>query len=107
MPTTTINADARVVTIINVFETTPEKQDELIRVLEQATLDVMRHLPGFVSANIHKSIDGKRVANYAQWETAEDFQRMLEDPEAQQHMRKVDTLAKAAPVMYRVASVHR
>jgi hypothetical protein len=24
-------------------------------------------MPEFVSANIHKSVDGTRVANYAQW----------------------------------------
>jgi quinol monooxygenase YgiN len=107
MPTTTINADARVVSIINVFETTPDKQDELIRELEQATLDVMRHLPGFVSANIHKSLDGRHVANYAQWESADDFERMLQDPEAQQHMQRIDGLGKAAPVLYKVCSVHR
>jgi heme-degrading monooxygenase HmoA len=63
-------------------------------------------MPGFVSANIHKSLDGKHVANYAQWKSAEDFQSMLKNPKAQQHMGKVDKIAKAAPVVYQVASVH-
>jgi quinol monooxygenase YgiN len=108
MATTTIDPSAAsVVTLINVFETTPDKQTELVQLLEQATVDVMKSQPGFVSANIHKSLDGKHVANYAQWKSAEDFQRMLKNPDAQQHMGKVDKIAKAAPVVYQVASVHR
>jgi heme-degrading monooxygenase HmoA len=106
MPTTTIDSAASVVTLINVFETTAEKQAELVRLLEQATLEVMKRQPGFVSANIHRGLDGKHVANYAQWKSKEDFERMLKNPEAQQHMGKANALAKAAPVLYTVASVH-
>jgi antibiotic biosynthesis monooxygenase (ABM) superfamily enzyme len=103
---TMISVDAEVVTLINVFEVAPEKQDALIEILEVATRETMRHLPGFVSANIHKSLDGSKVANYAQWKTVEDFQRMLLNKEAQAHMQQVIALAKASPVLYRVASVH-
>jgi quinol monooxygenase YgiN len=106
MPTTTIDPTANVVTLINVFETTPDKQDELIRLLEQATVEVMKRQPGFVSANIHRSLDGTHVANYAQWKTKEDLERMLKNPEAQQHMGKANALAKVTPVLYKVASVH-
>lgn len=107
MPTTTIDPSANVVTLINVFETTPDKQDELIRLLDQATVEVMKRQPGFVSANIHRSLDGKHVANYAQWKSKEDFERMLKNPEALQHMGKANALAKATPMLYQVASVHQ
>jgi heme-degrading monooxygenase HmoA len=107
MATTTIEASANVVTLVNVFETTPDKQDELIQLLERATVEVVKHQPGFVSANIHRGLDGKHVANYAQWKTKDDFERMLKNPEAQHHMGKANALAKAAPVLYRVASVHQ
>jgi heme-degrading monooxygenase HmoA len=105
--TTSIQAEAEVVTLINVFEVERERQAALIDVLEQATSDVMRHLPGFVSANIHQSLDGRRVANYAQWRSTEDFQRMLQNPDAQVHMRAASAIATATPVLYRVRSVHR
>jgi quinol monooxygenase YgiN len=105
--TTTISAEADVITLINVFEVEPEKQDELVRLLERATVEVMMHLPGFVSANLHRSLDGKRVANYAQWASSEDFHRMLGNPAAQGHMREAAAMAKAVPALYRVASVHR
>lgn len=66
----------------------------------------MRHPPGFISANLHKSVDGSKVANYAQWRSEEDFLRMLTNPEAQVHMRQALALAKSTPALYQVSSVH-
>ena len=54
------------VTLINVFMVVPEDQRRLLELLAEATESVMRGLPGFVSANLHKSLDGTKVANYAQ-----------------------------------------
>jgi quinol monooxygenase YgiN len=103
---TTIDRDAPVITLINVFEVAPERQEHLVTLLDRATEDVMRSLPGFVSANIHRSLDGTHVANYAQWASEADFQHMLKNPHVQSHMKQISALAKATPVLYRVASVH-
>jgi hypothetical protein len=73
----TIAKDSEVVTLINVFTVAPEDQQRLVDVLVDATQAVMRKRPGFVSANIHRSLDGTRVANYAQWRTPEAFEVML------------------------------
>ena len=45
-----------VFTLVNVFTVTPEKQDTLVQLLIEATNKTMRHLPGFVSASIHRSV---------------------------------------------------
>jgi imidazolonepropionase-like amidohydrolase len=67
----------------------------------------MRHVPGFVSANIHVSTDGTRVVNYAQWETAGAYQAMLADPTAREHMAPAAALASSFdPHVYTVESVH-
>ncbi|MGH7866163.1 MAG: antibiotic biosynthesis monooxygenase [Candidatus Dormibacteraceae bacterium] len=42
-------------TLINVFTVDPEKQDRLVKLLDTATEETIRHLPGFISANIHRS----------------------------------------------------
>ncbi|CAM01153.1 antibiotic biosynthesis monooxygenase [Saccharopolyspora erythraea NRRL 2338] len=105
MPTTEINADAEFVTLINVFTVEPDRQRELVDVLARATEEVMRHQPGFVSANLHVGLDGTRVANYAQWESAEHFQRMLANPECRQHMAAATAIARAEPALYSVDSV--
>ena len=91
-----------VVTLINVFSVEPEWQQELVDLLVTATEAVMSKLPGYVSANIHRSLDGKRVTNYAQWRSREYFEAMLRWPEAQMHMQKALTLASAEPVLYEV-----
>jgi len=64
---TTISTEYKILTLINVFTVTPAKQEELSQLLIDATEQTMKHLPGFISANIHKSFDGTRVVNYAQW----------------------------------------
>jgi antibiotic biosynthesis monooxygenase (ABM) superfamily enzyme len=55
------------VTLINVFTVEPENQDRLIEAWQRSTDEVIRHLPGFVSANIHASLDGTKVVNYARF----------------------------------------
>ena len=101
----TITMENPIVTLINVFTVAPERQDELIGLLLRATEKVMRHLPGFISANLHKSLDGKHVANYAQWESLDAFEKMLRHPVARSHMQKAEKIATFEPVLYRVDSV--
>jgi hypothetical protein len=73
-----VSKDNKVVTLINVFTVEPEKQQTLVGMLVEATDKTMKHyLPGFVSATIHKSADGVRVANYAQCVAARILRRCL------------------------------
>ncbi|MFG1707589.1 antibiotic biosynthesis monooxygenase family protein [Nonomuraea sp. M3C6] len=105
--TTTITAGAPVATLINVFTVQADRQRELVDLLVSATEEVMRHLPGFIAANIHASDDGTRVVNYAQWETADAFHAMLGNPAAQAHMSKAADIADHFdPHLYAVESVH-
>jgi quinol monooxygenase YgiN len=53
-------------TLVNVFTVSPDKQIELADLLVRATEETMRHLPGFISASIHRSVDGTKVIHYAQ-----------------------------------------
>ena len=103
----TIDAQSGVATLINVFEVEPAKQAELARLLSEATDELFRHQPGFVSVSIHSSLDGTRVVNYAQWKSKEDIDRVLKNPEAQSRARQAATIAKAvSPAVYRVDTVH-
>jgi len=99
---TTISPENDVVTLINVFTVEPEDQQRLVDVLIQATEAVMDKLPGYVSANIHRSLDGRRVANYAQWRSRDAFEAMLQHPEARVHMGEVAGLASFEPYLYEV-----
>ncbi|CAA9587770.1 hypothetical protein AVDCRST_MAG81-4244 [uncultured Synechococcales cyanobacterium] len=99
---TTISKDNKVVTLINVFTVEPENQQRLVEMLVEATENTMKDLPGFVSATIHHSADGVRVANYAQWRRREDFEAMLKNPEATAHMKPIIEIAKFDAHLYEV-----
>lgn len=83
---TVIDPDSDVLTLVNVFEVGPDRCDELVELLVEATEQTMAGLDGFVSANIHRSDDGTKVVNYAQWASRGAFEAMLAHPGAQPHM---------------------
>jgi quinol monooxygenase YgiN len=103
---TTISPGTDVTTLINVFTVPPEDQQRLVDLLVEASEEVMQHQSGFVSANIHASLDGGTVVNYAQWRSVEDFQAMLANPAAQPHMEACAALATFEPHLFTVVSSH-
>jgi len=102
-----IRSDSTLVTFINVFTVAPANQQRLIELWQRSTDEVMRHLPGFVSATIHRSVDGTKVVNYAQWESRAAFEAMFQHPDAKAHLRQLAELGTPGPVMTEVVSVHR
>lgn len=89
---TTIDKQAQVFTLVNVFTVNPENQQSVIDVLEAAK-QTMHQMPGFISANLHKSYDGDYVVNYVQWRRREDLEAMLQHPLALPHMQEAADLA--------------
>ena len=88
-----------------VFTVIPDRQQELATLLIEATEHTIRHLPGFISANIHTSLDGRRVVNYAQWRSRDAFEAMLRSPEARPHITRAAALATFDPILCEVAHV--
>ncbi len=102
-----ITAHADHATLINVFTVKPERARKLVELLTAATEEVMQHVDGFISANIHLSADGTRVVNYAQWRDAQAMQAMQQNPTARQHMVLCADVADGfEPHLYTVESVH-
>lgn len=81
MPTIAKHND--VVTVIFSFAVEPNRQQELIDLLIDALETTTKHQPGFLSASIHKSLDGARVFNYAQWRTQAEYETFAQSPEDQ------------------------
>jgi len=98
----TVSKENDVVTLINVLTVEPENQQRLVEMLVEATEKTMKNLSGFVSATIHKSADGVRVTNYAQWRRREDFEGMLKNREATAHMKPIMEIAKFDAHLYEV-----
>ncbi|WP_414580802.1 antibiotic biosynthesis monooxygenase family protein [Scytonema sp. PCC 10023] len=81
MPAIAKNND--VITVIIIFAVEPERQQELIDTIVEFLETTVKQQPGFVSSSIHKSLDGVRVMNYAQWKTQEDYQAFINNSEVQ------------------------
>jgi quinol monooxygenase YgiN len=102
---TIISKDHKCVTLINVFTVDPSKQQELLDLLIRATESSVRHQPGFISANFHRSLDGAKVAVYAQWRSIEDYQAMRRNPDALPYMEQALALARFEPGMYEIVEI--
>lgn len=102
---TTISRDANVVTLIDIFTVAPEKQEQLVEMVDDTLHELVRHLPGFISASLHKSLDGTRVVDYVQFASRADFEAMLAHPEMQQRIAAAVAIAKAEPLEYVVVDV--
>jgi quinol monooxygenase YgiN len=90
------------VTLINVFTVEPERQQQLIDLLTRATEESVRTAPGFISARLHRSLDGTKVTMYAQWRSNEDYQAMRKDPAPLPYLAQALAIAKFEPGMYAV-----
>ena len=73
----TIARDRDVVTLINSFSCEPQHQQHLIGAWIRATEERLGRLPGIISAALHRSKDGTRVVNYAQWKSAENWEKSV------------------------------
>jgi hypothetical protein len=101
----TITTGDRPMTVINVFTVAPAQQGRLVELLIQATDSSIRHIPGFVSAALHRSLDSTKVTMYAQWATPEDYDRMRANPNASPFLAEALTIAKFDPGFYEVVRV--
>ncbi|MBW4639493.1 MAG: antibiotic biosynthesis monooxygenase [Gloeocapsa sp. UFS-A4-WI-NPMV-4B04] len=79
----TIAKHNEVITVIFSLATEPENQQELIDLMIDALQTTTQHQPGFVSASFHKSLDGTRVFNYAQWRTQAEYEAFAQSPQDQ------------------------
>jgi quinol monooxygenase YgiN len=92
-------------TLINVFTVRPEKQQELIALLKEVTERDVRRRKGFISASLHRGLDGGKVAMYAQWASIDDYESMRKDPGSASSLEKALEFAKFDPGMYEVAEI--
>ena len=105
---TTIAENSGFVTAINVFTVDPSNQQRLIDLLARMTEASVRGLPGFVSAALHRSVDGCKVTMYAQWASAQHFQNYQaarSNPGASPEVSEILAIARFDPATYEVVRV--
>jgi quinol monooxygenase YgiN len=101
----TISKGRTPLTLINVFTVAPEKQDELIALLTDVTAQNVRHHEGFISASLHRGLDGGKVTMYAQWASVEAYEAMRQNPGPAPALEKALKMAAFDPGMYEVVEI--
>ncbi len=96
-----IKANAGVVTQINVFTVPEGGQRALIDLLAESA-EFARNTPGWLSASLHRSHDGTRVVNYAQSDSAEAAQRVVQRLKEAGYLERNKAFGKAHPGLYDV-----
>lgn len=70
---------------INIIDVAPQYCKQLINSLSEYVENVLQKKNGFVSANIHKSNDSKRVINYVQWNSFDGMTSLFSDDNAKDY----------------------
>ncbi|GHH43777.1 antibiotic biosynthesis monooxygenase family protein [Lentzea cavernae] len=90
------------VTQINVFTVEPDRQQPLIDYLAAAA-QVASEVPGWMSASLHRSLDGTRVVNYAQSESHDAAQRVFQHLKSRGMIEGNKAFGQAHPGLYEVS----
>jgi quinol monooxygenase YgiN len=101
-----INEKNEAMTLINLFSVDPQNQEDLIAILKGGAETLLSKQPGYLSAAIHRSQDGKHAVVYSQWRSPEDFQAVRANPTLQEYFARVRELATFEPISYDVTYVH-
>jgi quinol monooxygenase YgiN len=99
-----VSREGNLVTLINVFETKPEQQKELIEQWIRFVEEVKGE-PGMIGTALHRSKDGTHVVNYAQWRSEADLDRFLKKYRAQREARRPLAL-RVDPHLYEVVYLY-
>jgi len=100
-----IRTEQQPVTQITVVEAEPGKQAQALDLMTQRA-QFMARQPGFVSISLHRSLDGRRIVNYVQWESRDLLAAAHRSPEFRREWSQFDEITDDIdPHLYEVARV--
>ena len=100
-----IQIDPQLVTQITIIETEPGKQTESLSLMRERARFMQRQ-PGFISISLHRSLDGRRIVNYIQWESRDLLRAAHQSPDFRKAWSQFGGLADDIdPHLYEVAEV--
>jgi len=91
-------------TFINVFTLhNNADQQKLIDIMSSVMSGPGKSVPGFISAALHRSLDGTKVVVYSQWTSKEAGASLAQIEELKPFGKQAMEIASMTPVMYEVA----
>ena len=86
---------SKILTVGVHFKTTRQNAQPLIDAILETTENMKRSPPkGFLSARLHRSQDGTRVVNYAQWRSPDDYHAFLAERTIDDRSKRIGELAE-------------
>jgi len=93
------------VTQITIIESEPGRQNEALSLMAERAQFTARQ-PGFISISLHRSLDGRRIVNYVQWQNRDLLHAAHQSPEFRKEWRRFDQVTDGIdPHLYEVAHV--
>lgn len=97
-------SDAEPVVLINVYRCVPEKQALLMEHLA-VMVAAQRGTEGFISATLHRGLNGKVAAVHAVWRSRDHWKAMARSPEVVKAMEPIMAIATFEPHLYEAGEV--
>jgi heme-degrading monooxygenase HmoA len=97
-------AESDPVVLINVYRCQPERLDELMDLLG-IMVRAQRGAKGFVSATLHRGLNGKVAAVHAVWRSREDWKSMARSAAVNAAMEPIMAIATFEPHLYEAGEV--
>ncbi len=92
------------VVLINVYRCEPGKLDALMQLLT-VMVRAQHGADGFISATLHRGLNGKVAAVHAVWRSREDWKAMARSPAVNAAMQPIMAIATFEPNLYQIADV--
>ena len=92
------------VVLINVYRCQPERLDALMELLG-VMVRAQRGADGFISATLHRGLNGKVAAVHAVWRSREDWKAMARSPGVNAAMEPIMAIATFEPHLYEAGEV--
>jgi len=68
-----LDTSSKIVTVINIMKPTDIDKSTVLSLLKSGIDETMSKQEGYISSNVHSSIDNNYVINYSQWESIDDL----------------------------------
>lgn len=93
------------VTQITIIEAEPGQQSEALSLMASRAR-FMADQPGFISISLHRSLDGRRIVNYIQWESHDLLRQAHQSPEFRKAWSQFESITdEIDPHLYEVAAI--
>ena len=96
--------DLAPVVLINVYRCQPGRLDTLMELLA-VLVRAHRGADGFISATLHRGLNGKVAAVHADWRSAQDWKAMARSPDVNAAMEPIMAIATFEPHLYEPGEV--